>query len=84
MTSVNSDNIIVYTFGCRMNTFESQCIHNIMKDIGMKNVVLINTCAVTSESERQVRQEVRKLQKQHPDCCMILTGCSSQLHSDFL
>ena len=77
------DAIIVHTFGCRMNTFESQCIHNMMQDVGMKQMILINTCTITGESERQVRQEIRKLHRQHPEYHIILTGCASQLHSNF-
>ena len=77
------DAIIVHTFGCRMNTFESQCIHKMMQDVGMKQTILINTCTITGESERQVRQEIRKSHRQHPEYHIILTGCASQLHSNF-
>ena len=78
-----SDDIIIHTFGCRMNAFESQCIHKMMRDIGMKNIIFINSCTVTNESERQVRQEIRKLRRKYPDYHVIITGCASQLHADF-
>ena len=55
--------LIVYTFGCRMNTFESNCIRKIAKDIGMQKYIIINSCAITAESERQVRQKIRQLYK---------------------
>ena len=64
-----------------MNEFESQCIYQIMKEIGMRKVIFINTCAVTSESERQVRQEIRKLHRDYKDYAIIVAGCASQLHS---
>jgi len=83
MTEIMDNGIVVYTFGCRMNAFETQCIYKIMQDIKMKNVTLVNTCTVTAESERQVRQMIRKLHREYPDNHLILTGCASQLHSEF-
>ena len=81
MIEDKQNQLIIYTFGCRMNEFESQCIYKIMKEIGMQKVVFVNTCAVTSESERQVRQEIRKLHRDHQDYSIIVAGCASQLHS---
>lgn len=77
------EDIIIRTFGCRMNTFESQCIKQMIKEIGFHNTIFINTCAITAEGERQVRQEIRKLHRKYPDFTIIVSGCSSQIHSSF-
>ena len=77
------ENIITYTFGCRMNTFETQCIKQMAIKIGMHNVIIINSCTITNESERQVRQIIRKLTRENNNYTVILTGCASQLHPDF-
>jgi len=49
-------------------------------DLG--ETVIINTCAVTNEAERQSRQAVRKAQRDHPGAKIVVTGCSAQLHPD--
>ena len=72
---------IIYTFGCRMNTFESNCIHKMMLELKMTNFIVVNTCAITAESERQCRQEVRKLHRENPDLHILITGCSGQFHT---
>ena len=66
-----------------MNTFESNCIRKIAQDIGMKKYIIVNSCAITAESERQVRQKIRQLYKENPGYRVIITGCSSQIHRDY-
>ena len=79
---MQNNSIIVYTFGCRMNTFESNCIRETMEKLNMKNYIVINSCAITAESERQVRQIVRKLKKENPSYRLLITGCSAQVHTE--
>lgn len=71
----------VITFGCRLNIFESEVIKENATDIP-DDVILINTCAVTGESERQCRQTIRKLKKQNPTARIIVAGCAAQLHPE--
>ena len=68
------------TFGCRINTYESALINQIAGDLD--NVIVVNTCAVTAEAERQCRQTIRKLRKENPDARIIVTGCAAQLHPE--
>lgn len=68
------------TFGCRLNTFESEMIRTHAKEAGLGNAIIINTCAVTQEAERQAQQTIRKLKRQHPDTPIIVTGCAAQMH----
>ncbi len=69
----------VVNFGCRLNTLESEVIRNHADAAGMENTVIINTCAVTREAERQARQTIRKLRRKNPDAKIIVTGCAAQL-----
>lgn len=62
-----------------MNAFESAVMSRIAKDIS-DNVVVINTCAVTGEAERQCRQAIRKIKRENPDAIVVVTGCAAQLH----
>ncbi|HEX2885130.1 tRNA (N(6)-L-threonylcarbamoyladenosine(37)-C(2))-methylthiotransferase MtaB [Vineibacter terrae] len=69
----------VVTFGCRLNAVESQLMRARAAAAGLTDAVLINTCAVTVEAERQARQAVRRLRRAHPDRRIIVTGCAVQI-----
>ena len=70
----------VLTFGCRLNTYESQVMKDLATQAGLENAFIINTCAVTSEAERQARQTIRRLRRENPDAQIIVTGCASQIN----
>jgi len=67
----------VITFGCRINSYESEVFKEKLQHID--NVIIINTCAVTGEAERQCRQAIRKLRKENPNSQIIVTGCAAQV-----
>lgn len=67
----------VVTLGCRINSYESEVLKE--KLAAMDNVIIINTCAVTGEAERQCRQTIRKLRKANPEARIIVTGCAVQI-----
>ena len=70
----------VVTLGCRINSFESEILKEKFKDVD--NLVIVNTCAVTGEAERQCRQTVRKLRKQYPEARIVVTGCAAQVNAE--
>ena len=72
------DNEII-TFGCRLNAFESEVIRQAATTAGLTNAVIVNTCAVTAEAERQARQAIRRTRRQHPDATIVVTGCAAHL-----
>ncbi|QJE74875.1 tRNA (N(6)-L-threonylcarbamoyladenosine(37)-C(2))-methylthiotransferase MtaB [Aerophototrophica crusticola] len=49
---------------------------------GLGDVVIVNTCAVTSEAERQARQTIRKLRRERPGAKIVVTGCAAQVNPD--
>ena len=67
----------VITLGCRINTYESEVFKEKFKNID--NLIIVNTCAVTGEAERQCRQTIRKLRKENPEARIIVTGCTAQI-----
>lgn len=67
----------VVTLGCRINSYESEVLKE--KLGSLDNVIIINTCAVTGEAERQCRQTIRKLRKQNPQAKIVVTGCAAQV-----
>ena len=70
--------IDVVTFGCRLNTYESEVIRNAAASAGVENAVVVNTCAVTAEAVRQARQSIRRLKRERPDAPIVVTGCAAQ------
>jgi len=69
----------VVTFGCRLNTFESEVMRRHARAAGLDDAVIIHTCAVTAEAERQARQAIRRARRDHPGARIIVTGCSVQI-----
>jgi threonylcarbamoyladenosine tRNA methylthiotransferase MtaB len=66
------------TFGCRLNTYESEIMRGHAEKAGLQNTIIFNTCAVTAEATRQARQAIRKAHKENPQAQIIVTGCAAQ------
>ena len=66
------------TFGCRLNTYESEVMRGHAEKAGLQNAIVFNTCAVTAEATRQARQAIRKARKERPDARIVVTGCAAQ------
>ncbi|MBT4487486.1 MAG: tRNA (N(6)-L-threonylcarbamoyladenosine(37)-C(2))-methylthiotransferase MtaB [Rhodospirillaceae bacterium] len=72
----------VINFGCRLNAYEAQVMRDQARDAGLRDAVIINTCAVTGEAVRQARQAIRKARRQHPEATIVVTGCAAQLEPE--
>jgi len=72
----------VVNFGCRLNSYEGEVIKEQALKAGLSNAIIFNSCAVTAEAERQVRQSIRRARKENPNVKIIVTGCSAQVHPD--
>ncbi len=70
------------TFGCRLNAFETEVMRGHARAAGLDNAIIINTCAVTAEAERQARQAIRKARRENPNARIIATGCAVQIAPD--
>ena len=79
-----------YTLGCKVNQYESQAIGESLKKRGYEiaeakdsaDVVIVNSCTVTAESDRKTRQAVRRFKRQNPHGIVVLTGCMPQAYPD--
>lgn len=69
----------VVTFGCRLNTYESEAMRDLATRAGHGAAVLVNTCAVTAEAEKQAAQTIRRLAREKPGTPIIVTGCAAQI-----
>jgi len=73
------DNNEVVTFGCRLNAYESEAIKEALKKTDQKNLIVFNSCAVTSQAESQLRNSIRKTRKENPEAKIVVTGCAAQI-----
>src|SRR4030095_15611655 len=71
--------IELITFGCRLNAYESEVMREHANAAGLKEAVIVNTCAVTAEAVRQARQAIRKARRERPDVKIVVTGCAAQI-----
>ncbi|MEZ5839158.1 MAG: tRNA (N(6)-L-threonylcarbamoyladenosine(37)-C(2))-methylthiotransferase MtaB [Hyphomicrobiales bacterium] len=68
----------ILTFGCRLNSFESEVMRREAGAAGLEDAILVNTCAVTGEAVRQARQAIRKARRENPGARIVVTGCAAQ------
>ena len=80
---------IIDTLGCKVNQFESQGLDALLRERGHSpaapgeaDAVIVNTCAVTTESERKSRQAVHRLMDENPGAALILCGCWAQIDEE--
>ncbi len=67
------------TLGCRLNAYESEAMKELSARAGLRDAVVVNTCAVTGEAMRKARQEIRRLRRENPGARLIVTGCGAQV-----
>ena len=67
----------IVTFGCRLNAYESEVMRG--HAAHLDDTIIVNTCAVTAEAERQARQAIRKARRRSPGARIIVTGCAAQI-----
>ncbi len=72
-------NVKILNFGCRLNAYEAQVMKDNATAAGISNAIMVNTCAVTKEAERQARQAIRKAKRNNPNMKIIVSGCSAQI-----
>jgi len=76
---MNKKNSLI-NLGCRLNIYEGEIIKNHIKNNNIKNVTVINSCAVTAEAEKKVAYEIRKAKRINPENKIIVTGCAAQIN----
>src|SRR5262245_6086861 len=69
----------IITFGCRLNTFESEVIRCAAATARLTEAVIVHTCVVTAEAERQARQAIRQARRRRPGATIIVTGCAAEI-----
>ena len=76
---MNKKNTLI-NLGCRLNIYEGEIIKNHLNNNNLKDVTVINSCAVTAEAEKKVTYEIRKAKRDNPKNKIIVTGCAAQIN----
>ncbi len=72
----------VITLGCRLNLSESEKMRAMLG--AADDLVVINSCAVTSEAVRQTRRAIRRARRARPDARLLVTGCAAEVERDMI
>ncbi|WP_338445756.1 MiaB/RimO family radical SAM methylthiotransferase [Pelagerythrobacter marensis] len=72
----------VISLGCRLNIAESERIRAMLS--GEREVVVVNSCAVTAEAVRTTRQAIRRARRERPDARLLVTGCAAEVEREQL
>ena len=84
--------IFIETLGCKVNTYESEVIkeeflrngYELADNLSDANVIVVNTCSVTNQSDAKSRKVIRNARKNNKNAILVVCGCSSQNHQDEL
>ncbi len=68
----------VHTFGCRLNMVNSEDLSRRHREA--RDLIIVNTCAVTLEAERQARQAIRRLNRDRPEAEIVVAGCAARIN----
>jgi threonylcarbamoyladenosine tRNA methylthiotransferase MtaB len=82
-------NVQVITFGCRLNSYESEAIGNMLREVvdapsfDGRDIIIFNGCAVTTEAERQLRQSIRRIRRERGANPIVgVVGCAAQVNGN--
>lgn len=81
-----------FSLGCKVNSYENDGVKQLLLDEGFSlcsheevpDVVVINTCSVTSTADQKSRQHIRKFKKNYPNAIIVVMGCYSQGNYEFI
>ena len=91
-TSIESPKVAIHTHGCKLNQADSQVLARQFQEAGFTvvrsatqaDVVILNSCTVTANSDSKARQYLRRARRANPDALVVATGCYAQRAKDEL
>ncbi len=80
--------VAISTMGCRANQADSAILEGMLARAGWQMVdmkdsadaYILNTCTVTNNADQEARYQIRRMHRQNPDACILVTGCSAQVN----
>lgn len=76
------NNVNFQTFGCKLNSYETETMQTLCGKVGIANITVVNTCAVTAEAVRKAKQTIRKTRRENPSKTIVVTGCAAQIEPE--
>ena len=67
------------TFGCKLNSYETEGIKNLCDTVGLVNTTIVNSCAVTAQAVSKTKKYIRRSKKETPNNRIVVTGCAAQV-----
>ena len=82
--------LFIYTFGCKINQYESQLIrekycsqnYEYVDNFEQADVIIVNSCSVTAHADKQCDQIINKFHKHNSGAKIVLTGCYANVSKD--
>lgn len=79
-----------YSLGCKVNIYEIEAIASELKQYGYMltdndeeaDIIIVNTCTVTSTSDSKSKQLIRRIRRTNPKAIIVAMGCYVQLNSE--
>ena len=74
----------IYTLGCKVNTYETNVMSDILKNKGYiesiepVDIAIINTCTVTNTADNKSSKTIKHAIKENPNAIIVVCGCFSQ------
>ena len=70
------------TLGCKVNTYETEVIkseflnsgYTLAEDVTDADVVVVNTCSVTNQSDAKSRKVIRRCKRENPGAVIVACG----------
>ncbi len=80
----------VENFGCRAAQADGAAIEQQFRELGLDRsksphqaaIVVLNTCTVTASADQDARSTIRRVNRENPDCQIVVTGCYAQRAPD--
>ena len=90
--SLKSPKVVIHTHGCKLNQADSQVLaqefqqagFTVVRTAAQADVVVLNSCTVTANSDSKARQYLRRARRNNPDALVVATGCYAQRAKDEL
>ena len=84
--------VAFYTLGCKVNQYETNGMIQAFLEKGYEivdfteksDIYIINTCTVTSISDKKSRQMIRRTKQLNPEAIVVAVGCYAQVAKDKL
>lgn len=82
--------VFYYTFGCKVNQYETENVrerfekrgYSAAESISDADICVVNTCTVTAQSDSKCMQLIRRIRKENPHCILAVAGCMTQAFPD--